>query len=125
MAVDSTHSPLAVGSPASPSARVSFAPVERATELFTPSFVDYMVFLHQSFTPQIHLLRQQRAEVLARALHDGVLPASPSRTEAQTGEWQVSPAPDELQKPGIEISGPAALTGMFINGLNPGPEGTR
>ena len=33
--------------------------------------------------------------------------------------------PDDLKKPGIEISGPAALTGMFINGLNPGPEGTR
>ena len=126
MAVDSTRSPLTAGSPAGPTAaRVSFASVEGATELFTPSFVDYLVFLHQRFTPQIHLLRQQRAEVLARALHEGVLPTYPSRTEAQTGEWQVAPVPDELKKPGIEISGPAAMTGMFINGLNPGPEGIR
>ena len=27
--------------------------------------------------------------------------------------------------PGIEISGPASLTSMFINALNPGPDGTR
>src|SRR5207248_2688555 len=33
--------------------------------------------------------------------------------------------PDELRKPGIEISGPASITGMFINALNPGPDGTR
>src|SRR5262249_47493434 len=126
MAVDSPHRPLVLERLAGPTAaRVSFAAVEGATELFTPSFVDYLVFLHQRFTPEIHRLRHQRAEVLARALHDGVLPTFPARTEAQAGEWEVSPVPDELKKPGIEISGPAALTGMFINGLNPGPEGTR
>src|SRR4029450_7016806 len=108
MAVDSTHSPLTVVSPAgSTAARVSFASGDGATELFTPSFVDFLVFLHQRFTPQIHLLRQQRATVLARVLHEGVLPTFPSRTEAQASEWQVAPVPDELKKPGIEISGPA------------------
>jgi len=57
-------------SPAGPAAaRVNFAAVAGATELFTPSFVDYLVFLHQRFTPQIHRLRQQRAAVLERALH--------------------------------------------------------
>src|SRR5262249_57914609 len=106
MAVDSPHRPLVLERLAGPTAaRVSFAAVEGATELFTPSFMDYLVFLHQRFTPQIHLLRQQRATVLARALHDGVLPTFSSRTEAQTGEWRVAPAPDELKKPGIEISG--------------------
>src|SRR5215510_3302533 len=125
MAIDSTRSPLTVVSPAgSTAARVSFAAVDGATELFTPSFVDYLAFLHQRFTPQIHRLRQQRATVLERALHEGVLPTFPVRTEAQTGEWQTPPAPAELQKPGIEIYGPAAMRGMFINGLNPGPEGT-
>jgi hypothetical protein len=33
--------------------------------------------------------------------------------------------PDELRQPGIEISGPAALTGMFTNGLNPRRDVTR
>src|SRR5437867_5532254 len=33
--------------------------------------------------------------------------------------------PDELKTPGIEISGPCSITSMFINALNPGPEGER
>src|SRR5262249_7960068 len=106
-------------------ARVSVAPVEGAKELFTSQFTEYLVFLHERFTQKIHLLRQQRAEVLERALHEGVLPTHPARTEITTGEWQAAPVPDDLKKPGIEISGPASITGMFINGLNPGPDGTR
>jgi malate synthase len=47
---------------------VSFAPVEGAAELFTPVFVEYMVRLHDQFTPRIHTLRAKRAEVLKKAL---------------------------------------------------------
>jgi len=126
MAADSPRSPVTAGSSAVPAtARVSFAPVEGAKELFTPQFVEYLAFLHERFTHKIHRLRQQRAEVLQRALHEGVLPPYSPRTEITTGEWHVPPVPDELKKPGIEISGPASITGMFINGLNPGPDGAR
>src|SRR5262245_30507683 len=118
MAADSSRGSSIAKSPTVPAtARVSFAPVEGAKELFTSQFVEYLVFLHERFTHKIQLLRQQRAAVLARALHDGVLPSSPARTEITTGEWQVAPVPDELKKQGIEISGPASITGMFINGL--------
>src|SRR2546425_10956034 len=126
MAADSSRSPVTAGSSVVPAtARVSFTPVEGAKELFTPQFVEYLAFLHERFTHTIHRLRQQRAEVLQRALHDGVLPPYSPRTEITTGEWHVPPVPDELKKPGIEISGPASITGMFINGLNPGPDGAR
>ena len=73
----------------------------------------------------MHALRRKRAEVLERALKQGVLPGFLPPSEATTGDWQVPPVPDELRTPGIEISGPASVTGMFINALNPGPEGTR
>ena len=33
--------------------------------------------------------------------------------------------PEELRKPGIEISGPASIAPMLINALNPGREGIR
>ena len=33
--------------------------------------------------------------------------------------------PEDLLRPGIEISGPASITPMFINALNPGPDGAR
>ena len=47
------------------------------------------------------------------------------RIPAQTNDaqWDVPEVPAELRKPGIEISGPASITPMFINALNPGPEG--
>ena len=60
MADDSPRSPVTAGSSVVPAtARVSFTPVEGAKELFTPQFVDYLVFLHERFTQQTQLLRQQ------------------------------------------------------------------
>ena len=105
--------------------RVSFAPVAGAQDLFTPEFAEYLLALHDRFTPRIHDLRDQRAGVLKRALTQGIMPSHLPVTEANTGDWQVPPVPDDLKRPGIEITGPASITGMFINALNPGPEGTR
>ena len=105
--------------------RAKFAPVDGAQELFTPQFVQFLVALHDRFTPRIHDLRAKRAKVLKRALRDGIMPGPLPVSEANTSDWQVPPVPDDLRKPGIEISGPASITGMFINALNPGAEGTR
>ena len=105
--------------------RVRYTPVEGAAQLFTPEFLDYVVALHDEFTPRVRALMAKRADVLRRALHEGVLPAHPPRSEANTGTWKVPPVPAELQRPGIEISGPCSITSMFINALNPGPEGER
>jgi malate synthase len=105
--------------------RFRFAPVEGADALFTPSFVDYLLVLHDQLTPRITTVLGRRADALARALTEGALPTQPPPSEARTGQWRVPPVPEELQKPGIEISGPCSITSMFINALNPGPEGER
>ena len=105
--------------------RVAFAPVAGASELFSDAFLDYLVHVHEAFAPRIDVLRARRAEVLRRALADGVLPTHPPVSDVNTGAWQVPPVPDDLKRPGIEISGPASITHMFINALNPGPEGVR
>ena len=105
--------------------RVAFTPLTGTAELFTDAFCDYLLHLHDAFSRRIEALRANRAEVLRRALEDGVLPAHPPVSEANTGDWQVPPVPEELQRPGIEISGPACITHMFINALNPGPGGSR
>ncbi len=105
--------------------RVAFAPVAGAAECFSAAFVDYLVHLHEAFASRVEALRARRAEVLRRALEDGVLPTHPAVSEINTGDWQVPPVPEELKRPGIEISGPASITHMFINALNPGPEGSR
>ncbi len=104
--------------------RVSYTPVDGAAELFTPAFLDYLVRLHDEFTPRVRALRAARAAVLQRALQHGILPAlAPS--PVTSGSWRVPPVPADLLRPGIEISGPCSITSMFINALNPGPEGER
>jgi malate synthase len=105
--------------------RLKFRATEGAAELFTAEFAALLVHLHERFTLRIHALRENRARVLQRALHQGIGPAPLPRSAANTGDWKVPPVPEELREPGIEISGPASVTSMFINALNPGPDGTR
>jgi malate synthase len=105
--------------------RFHYDAVDGAEALFTPSFIDYVLALHDSLTPRIAALMARRADALDRALRQGVLPAHPPPSAATTGDWKVPPVPADLQKPGIEISGPCSITSMFINALNPGPEGER
>jgi len=105
--------------------RLYHASVDGGAELFTPAFAEYLVGLHDRFAARIRTLRDRRADVLTRALNHGILPGHPAESEANRGDWRVPPVPEELQKPGIEISGPCSITSMFINALNPGPEGQR
>jgi malate synthase len=105
--------------------RFRHAAVEGADALFTPAFVDYLLALHDAFTPRIAALMARRAEALDRALRQGALPTHPPAGPATAGDWTVPPVPAELRRPGIEISGPCSITTMFINALNPGPEGER
>jgi malate synthase len=103
--------------------RLRYDPVEGAERLFTDSFVDYLLALHDRLNPQITTLLDARAAALDRALRQGALPDRP--THDASGSWKVPPVPGDLLKPGIEISGPCSITSMFINALNPGPEGER
>ncbi len=106
------------------STRVRFAPVEGATKLFGPDFNDYLVALHDTLGARIPELLAKRAAML-KAAHDGRPPGPRPPSAATTGDWKVPPVPDDLRRPGIEISGPCSITSMFINALNPGPEGER
>ena len=111
--------------PTSATTRVRFAPVEGAAQLFTADFCEYLRNQHDDFTPRVHALRRQRDAVLRRALEQGTLPGPQPASAATSGDWKVPPVPEDLRRPGIEISGPCSITSMFINALNPGPEGER
>ena len=113
------------GQPLAATTRVRFAPVEGAARLFTPEFLDYVVRLHDELAPRVRALMERRAAVLRRALEQGDLPGHPPAGPATAGDWKVPPVPADLRRPGIEISGPCSITSMFINALNPGPEGER
>lgn len=110
--------------------RVKAAPVAHAEALLTPAFLDYFVPLHDALAPRITALLAHRAEALAqahRAADHGALDFLTLRDTAAAADtsWQVPPIPEALRRPGIEISGPCSIAPMFINALNPGPEGER
>ena len=105
--------------------RITINEFEGISDLFTDEFIVFLVSLHDEFTDRIHQLRQKRREVLTKALNQGVLPDFLPPSEATTTNWMVPDVPEDLKRPGIEITGPASVTNMFINALNPGPDGTR
>ena len=106
---------------------IAFAsrPSRARDTLFTPAFLAYLVRMHDAFTPRAHALRAERDRVLRRALEQGIMPGPAPESARAAGDWKVPPVPEDLRKPGIEISGPCSITSMFINALNPGPEGER
>jgi len=110
---------------AAPASRVSYAPVEGADRLFAPPFLEYLLRLHDEFAPRVSALRRARAAVLRRALEERILPRPLPPSAITTGDWRVPAVPADLARPGIEISGPCSITSMFINALNPGPQGER
>jgi malate synthase len=108
-----------------PTSRLHVASVEGAAGLFTPDFTRFLTMLHDRLHARAQALRTARARLLQDALEHGKAPAPLPASEATTSAWNVPPVPVDLQKPGIEISGPCSITSMFINALNPGPEGER
>ncbi len=105
--------------------RISYTPVEGTEELFTPEFLEYIVEACDRFSPVVQEIRAKREAMLRRALDDRELPAFPTKSDVNSGEWRVPPLPEDLLRPGIEISGPVSITNMAINALNPGAEGER
>ena len=105
--------------------RIRYESVPGADELFTPEFLDFAAALQGALGDRLLGLREARLSVVRAALKQGrqLGPLGPS--PATTSKWSVPVMPDELRTPGIEISGPASATSMFINALNPGPDGVR
>ena len=99
--------------------RVKYTPVEGAEDVFTSAFLDYLAKASDQFTNRIHELRKKRKAVLEKALKHNELPGQLPPSKATETSWQVPTVPEDLRRPGIEITGPASITNMFINALNP------
>ncbi|MSQ08013.1 MAG: hypothetical protein EXR44_01730 [Dehalococcoidia bacterium] len=105
--------------------RVQFENVEGASETFTPQFLDLAAGLHDVFNTRLLGLREARLAMSRSAVTQGRRPGPLPPSAATTGKWSVPAVPEDLRRPGIEISGPASVTAMLINAVNPGPDGVR
>src|SRR5262245_66197628 len=84
--------------------RVRVAPVEGADTLFTPAFCEYLVRMHDAFTPRAHALRAERDRVLRRALEQGIMPGPVAERGRPPGDWKAPPGPADPGRPGRGMS---------------------
>lgn len=109
----------------SESSRVVAAVGSEWDDILTDDARRLIAQLHDEFAERVAGAREARRDMLDAALRHGRQPGHRAPSEATTEPWTVPEVPSELRKPGIEISGPAHVTPMFINALNPGPDGER
>jgi malate synthase len=84
--------------------------------------LEFVVELHRRFDSRRRELLEKRTE-RQRALDEGgTLDFLAETREIRDGDWQVAPAPTDLQKRWVEITGPTDRK-MVINALNSGATG--
>ena len=105
--------------------RVQFNAAGNWDDILTGEVKGLVASLQDEFGERIAGLREARIDMIDAAVKRGVQPGHLAPSEATSTDWSVHDMPAELWNPGIEISGPAHVTSMFINALNPGPEGER
>jgi malate synthase len=105
--------------------RVQFNAAGHWDDILNDEVKGLVASLQDEFGERIAGLREARTDMIDAAVKRGVQPGHLPPSDATTNDWSVPDMPAELWNPGIEISGPAHVTSMFINALNPGPEGER
>jgi malate synthase len=101
------------------------APIDgRAAEVLTPEALGFVAALQREFGPTREALLRRRAE------RQRELESQPSLTpfdflsatrSIREADWRVAPAPRDLQKRWVELTGPAERK-MMINALNSGAD---
>jgi malate synthase len=98
---------------------VQAAETAHQREILTPDALAFIAGLQRQFNPTRERLLAARAERQA-TLDAGELPGFLSETRSvREGEWQVAPAPRDLEDRRVEITGPVDRK-MIINALNSG-----
>src|SRR5260370_7890178 len=98
-------------------------PVNQAPPDLAPSrdlprgFYEFLLPLHQAFTPRQRELAARRRRVL-EAAHQGRLPDYLPPSEAPTGTWKVS-LPAWCQAPRTQMTGPPAPPNPHPTSLHP------
>jgi len=95
------------------------ASTPQAQEVLTPDALAFVAELHRKFNPTRTALLARRAERQA-AIDAGHLPDFlPETADIRNSDWQVGPAPADLNDRRVEITGPTERK-MMINALNSG-----
>jgi malate synthase len=98
---------------------ISGPAVAGSEAILTPDALDFVAGLHRRLNPTREQLLARRAARQAE-FDAGALPDFlPETAGVRAAEWQVAPAPPDLQRRRVEITGPVDRK-MMINALNSG-----
>ncbi|MFQ5724695.1 MAG: hypothetical protein ACE5G6_09390, partial [Terriglobia bacterium] len=102
--------------------KMNTAPPELDSRRDLPQgFLEFLLPLHEEFTPRQQALVAKRAAVLAAA-HRGRLPGTLPASPATTTDWRVE-LPDWCQDQRNQMTGPADEADMVVKMLNAGAPG--
>ncbi len=94
---------------------------QRYDEVLTPAAFDFIASLERRFGPEIDSLLAARKTRLARLRDGEPLDFRPETQRIREGDWRVAPAPKDLTRRIVEITGPTDRK-MVINALNSGAD---
>ncbi|MEA2439221.1 MAG: malate synthase [Thermoleophilaceae bacterium] len=102
--------------------KVEQPPEERLNEVLAEDALEFVAELHRRFGDRRRDLLQRRRERQRELDEGGTLDFLDETREIREGDWRVAPAPSDLQKRWVEITGPTDRK-MVINALNSGATG--
>ncbi|HEX7122473.1 MAG TPA: malate synthase A [Gemmatimonadaceae bacterium] len=95
--------------------------IEGGDTVLTPGALAFVASLERRFGDAIETCLERRRERLARLAGGEPLGFLPATREIRARDWQVAPAPPDLMRRIVEITGPADRK-MMINALNSGAD---
>jgi malate synthase len=98
---------------------VTGPPVERDEEILTPEALAFVADLHARFGDRRDELMAARRTRRAEIGRTGRLDFLAETADVRSADWQVAPAPADLQDRRVEITGPTERK-MAVNALNSG-----
>ena len=90
--------------------------------VLTPDALEFVAELQAEFGPRRQELLDRRVKRRAELAGGAALGFLDETADVREGDWQVAPAPDDLQQRWVEITGPTERK-MVINALNSGADG--
>ncbi len=94
---------------------------QRYDEVLTPAALDFVANLERTFGSEIDSLLAARTARLFRLRDGEPLDFRPETQRIREGDWHVAPAPKDLTRRIVEITGPTDRK-MVINALNSGSD---
>src|SRR5262245_53949365 len=91
-------------------------------QVLTDDALAFLAALPERFDDRRRDLLERRKERRARLAAGSLLDFLPETQDIREGDWQVAPAPPQLQDRRVEITGPTERK-MVINALNSGARG--